>query len=87
MKAIVTVIGKDKTGIIAAVSGCLAELKVNVEDISQTIMQEYFMMLMMVESKFVGVVEIGKKLATLGSQIGVDIRVQHEDIFNAMHRI
>ena len=87
MKAIVTVIGKDKTGIIAAVSGSLADLKVNIEDISQTIMQDYFMMLMMVESKTAGVVEIGKCLTALGSKIGVDIRVQHEDIFNAMHRI
>ncbi|MCL2797861.1 MAG: ACT domain-containing protein [Firmicutes bacterium] len=87
MKAIVTVIGKDKTGIIAAVSGCLAELKVNIEDISQTIMQDYFMMLMMVESKAAGVVEIGEKMAALGAKIGVDIRVQHEGIFNAMHRI
>jgi len=87
MKAIVTVIGKDQTGIIAAVSGALADLKVNIEDISQTIMQEYFMMLMMVESKAAGIVEIGGALSELGKRIGVDIRVQHEDIFNAMHRI
>ena len=87
MKAVVTVIGKDKAGIIAAVTGELAKLDVNVEDISQTIMQEYFVMLMLIESKNSGVVEIGDKLSALGKKIGVDIRVQHEDIFNAMHRI
>jgi len=87
MKAIVTVIGKDKTGIIATIASGLAELGVNIEDISQTIMQDYFMMLMIVESKAAGVVEIGEKMTSLGNKIGVDIRVQHEDIFNAMHRI
>ena len=87
MKAVVTVIGKDKSGIIAAVTGELAALGVNVEDISQTIMQEYFVMLMLIESKKAGVVEIGGRLDALGKKIGVDIRVQHEDIFNAMHRI
>ena len=87
MKAIVTVIGKDQTGIIAAVSGGLADLGVNIEDISQTVMQEYFVMLMMVESKTADVVGIGNKMMILGKKIGVDIRVQHEDIFNAMHRV
>ena len=87
MKAIVTVIGKDKTGIIAAVTGELSGLGVNVEDISQTIMQDYFVMLMLVESKTAEAAEIGARLTALGAKIGVDIRVQHEDIFNAMHRI
>jgi len=87
MKAIVTVIGKDKSGIIAAVTGELAELKVNVEDISQTILQDYFVMLMLVDSKGVSIDEISKNMTTLGERVGVDIRVQHEDIFNAMHRV
>ena len=87
MKAIVTVIGKDKTGIIAAVSGELSGMGVNIEDISQTIMQDYFMMLMMVESKAAGIEAVGEKLTALGTKIGVDIRGQHEDIFCAMHRI
>ena len=76
VKAIVTVIGKDKKGIIARVSGALAEAGANVEDISQTVMQGYFMMMMLVD-----------KLNALGREIGVSIHVQHEDIFNAMHRI
>ena len=87
MKAIVTVIGKDKSGIIAAVTGELAAMSVNVEDISQTVMQDYFVMMMLVESKKVKLAEVGEKLASVGQKIGVDIRVQHEDIFNAMHRI
>jgi ACT domain-containing protein len=87
MKAIVTVIGKDKSGIIAAVAGELAALAVNVEDISQTIMQDYFVMLMMVESKKAPIADIAGKMSVLGQKIGVDIRVQHEDIFNSMHRL
>ncbi|MBE6701264.1 MAG: ACT domain-containing protein [Ruminococcaceae bacterium] len=89
MKAIITVIGKDKSGIIAKVSTKLAENDVNIEDISQTIMQEYFTMVMLVDisntkldfTKFVS------ELKELGNSIGVDIYVQHEDIFNSMHKI
>ena len=87
MKAIITVIGKDKTGIIAGVTNDLLELKVNVEDISQTILQDYFVMLMLVESKKATIDEVAKKMDALSKKVGVDIRVQHEDIFNAMHRI
>ena len=88
MKAIVTVIGKDKKGIIAAVSGELLKLNANVEDISQTLMGGNFVMMMMVdvsESDEIGA--IGERLSVLGKKIGVDIRIQHEDIFNSMHRI
>lgn len=88
MKAIVTVIGKDKVGIIAKVSGKLSELGVNVEDISQTIMQGYFAMMMMVEVKKESEMPaISASLDELGKQVGVNIRIMHEDIFNAMHRI
>ena len=88
MKAIVTVIGKDKVGIIAKVSSLLSDLRVNVEDISQTIMQEYFVMMMMVNvSEASEISVISTQLDELGKQIGVSIRIQHEDIFNAMHRI
>lgn len=88
MKAIVTVIGKDKTGIIAAVSNEIYKLGANVEDISQTLMQDYFVMMMMIDvSKAGDIAEMGKKLSALGEKIGVDIRIQHEDIFNSMHRI
>ena len=88
MKAIVTVIGKDKVGIIAKVSSLLSDLRVNVEDISQTIMQEYFVMMMMVNvSEASEISVISTQLDELGKQIGVSIRIQHEDIFYAMHRI
>lgn len=89
MKAIVTVIGKDQVGIIAKVSNDLSDMSINIEDISQTVMQNYFVMIMMVDiSKTkLKIVEIGNNLDVLGKSIGVSIRIQHEDIFNSMHRI
>ena len=89
MKAIVTVIGKDKSGIIAKVSTALAENNVNIEDISQTIVQENFTMIMLcdLEKANVSLKELKVKLVELGESIGVSIHVQHEDIFNAMHKI
>jgi len=89
MKAIVTVIGKDQTGIIARVSGCLYNENINIEDISQTIMQNYFTMIMFVDlSKTKDNIEIVKgKLEKLGADIGVSIKIQNEEIFQAMHKI
>lgn len=87
MKAIVTVIGKDKTGIIASVSTELAKLDVNVEDISQTIMQDYFVMIMLVDTKKADITKLNSSLDALGKKIGVEIKAQHEDIFRSMHRI
>ena len=88
MKAIVTVIGKDKAGIIAKVSGALAERGVNIEDISQTIVQGNFTMIMMCElGDKVSVAELGKVLDKTGKAAGVTIRVQHEEIFSAMHTL
>lgn len=88
MKAIVSVIGKDKKGIIAKVSGLLLEQDINIEDISQTIMQDYFTMIMMVSvSANSDVTKLGTILTTLGDELGVVIRVQHEDIFNSMHKL
>lgn len=89
MKAIITVIGKDKSGIIAKVSTKLAEKNINIEDISQTIMQGFFTMVMLVDISvdnldFTAFVD---EMKTLGIEIGVDIYVQHEDIFNSMHKI
>lgn len=89
MKAIVTVLGHDKVGIISAVTAELSELGVNVEDISQTLMQNYFVMIMMTDisgSKY-GIEKIGARLKAVGERMGVDVRIQHEDIFNCMHRI
>ena len=89
MRAIVTVIGKDKSGIIAKVSTCLAENRVNIEDISQTIVQGNFTMIMLcdISKSELDIKGLSSKLNILGEQIGVSIHVQHEDIFNAMHRI
>ena len=89
MKAIVTVIGKDKPGIIAKVSAALAENTVNIEDISQTIMQGNFTMIMQcgLENAKLKISELKDVLVKVGSEIGVSIHVQHEDIFNAMHKI
>ena len=89
MKAIVTVIGKDKPGIIAKVATNLAEKKVNIEDISQTIVQGNFTMLMLCEinESNLSLIEVKNSLVELGNEIGVSIHVQHEDIFNAMHKI
>ena len=89
MRVIVTVIGKDKSGIIAKVSTALAENNVNIEDISQTIVQGNFTMIMLcdLENSKLSLGELAKELVTLGEKIGVSIHVQHEDIFNAMHKI
>ena len=89
MKAFVTVIGKDKPGIIAKVSTVLAENNVNIEDISQTIMQGNFTMIMQcgLEKSTISIKQLKEKLTALGEKIGVSIHVQHEDIFNAMHKI
>jgi ACT domain-containing protein len=89
MRAVVTVTGKDKKGIIAKVSGFLSEKGVNIEDISQTILGEYFAMIMIVdmsEAKM-GLAELAAECTELGKQIGMSIYMQHEDIFNAMHNI
>ncbi|MBQ7339567.1 MAG: ACT domain-containing protein [Clostridia bacterium] len=89
MRAIVTVIGKDKPGITASVSTALAEKNVNIEDISQTIVQGNFTMIMLceLENAKVSLLELKKELQEKGQEIGVSIHVQHEDIFNAMHKI
>ena len=89
MRAIVTVIGKDRVGIIASVCALLAEHKVNVLDISQTVMQEYFTMIMLVDASDVGVpfADLVTLLDQKGQEMNLSIRIQREDIFNAMHRI
>jgi len=89
VKAIITVIGHDKVGIIYKVSGILAEAKINILDISQTIMQDMFTMIMLVDIKdsSYSMEEITKKLDDAGNELGVSIKIQHEDVFNSMHRI
>ena len=88
MKAIVSVIGKDKSGIIAKVSTALAENGVNIEDISQTIVQGNFTMIMVCElGDKISVAALSEIMNKTGVETGVTIRVQHEDIFNAMHTL
>ena len=89
MRAIVTVIGKDRVGIIARVCTFLAENNINILDINQSIVQGFFNMMMIVDAQntpkdfSVLVDEIEK----VGDELGVKIKMQHEDIFNIMHRI
>ncbi len=89
MRAVVTVTGKDKKGIIAKVSAFLSERGANIEDISQTILGEYFAMIMIVNISAVEVElsALAKECAELGKQIGMSVYLQHEDIFNAMHNV
>lgn len=89
MRAIVTVIGKDTVGIIAAVCALLSQHQVNVLDISQTVLQEYFTMIMLVDAKDSDLpfADLAELLKQEGEAKGLSIRMQREDIFNAMHRI
>ena len=89
MKAIVTVVGQDAVGIIAGVCVELANYNVNVLDISQTVMQGYFTMMMVVEVSDckLPLAELAKKLEEKGKEMGLSIRLQREDIFEAMHRV
>ena len=88
-KTIITVVGKATVGIIDRVCTYLAENKINILDISQTIVQEYFNMMMIVDTnqmdKHFG--QMADELETLGGEIGVDIKCQKEEIFDKMHRI
>jgi len=87
MNGIITVIGTDQVGIIARVCTFLAERGINILDISQTIVKGYFNMLMIVDMTGQSYDEIAGGLDSLGQTIGVNIKLQHEDIFNAMHRV
>lgn len=89
MRAIVTVIGKDQVGIIAAVCATLSAHDVNVLDISQTVLQDYFTMIMLVDvsRSDLPFAELAEVLEAEGEGKGMSIRIQREDIFNAMHRI
>ena len=89
MRAIVTVIGKDQVGIIATVCNVLSKHNVNVLDISQTILKGYFTMVMMVDTSAckMAFAELAKLLKDEGEHTGLSVRIQREDIFEAMHRI
>ena len=89
MKAVITVTGKDKVGIIASVSEECSKHDVNIVDISQTVLNEYFAMIMLVsfDEEKLNFANFAKEMAEKGQSFGIDIRVMHEDIFNTMHRI
>ena len=89
MKAVVTVVGKDKTGIIAKVSGFLYENNINILDISQTIMQDIFTMITLIDTtdSRIEFPEVRTGLEKVGEELGVSISIQREDLFNSMHRI
>ncbi|MCH4153065.1 MAG: ACT domain-containing protein [Saccharofermentans sp.] len=87
--AVITVLGNDRVGIIAAISNLLAEYNININDISQTILAEIFTMVMIVDLQEVVIEksDISDKLRELGNKLGVQITIQHTGLFNAMHRI
>lgn len=89
MKGIITVVGKDKVGIIGKVCTLLSQQEINILDISQTIVQGYFNMMMIVDltNSKKDFVQVGDDLDALGKEIGVSIKLQHEEIFDSMHRI
>ena len=89
MKAIVTVVGKDRVGIIAAVCVQLASYNINVLDISQTVMQGYFTMMMAVDvsAGSIPLAQLAQELEQKGKEMNLSIRLQREDIFEAMHRV
>ncbi len=89
MRAIITVIGKDKAGIIAEICTLLAESKINILDISQTVMQGFFTMTMLADLTE-GTVEfssLSDSLKAKGEEMGLNIRIQREDIFDLMHKV
>lgn len=89
MKGIITVVGKDKVGIIGRVCTLLSEQEINILDISQTIVQGYFNMMMIVDltNAKQSFVQVADDLEKLGTEIGVSIKLQNEEIFDSMHRI
>ena len=89
MRAVITVLGQDKIGIIAKTSTVLCDADVNILDISQTIMQDIFTMIMLVDisNSKIPFEVLADSLTQVGEKLGVSIKIQHEDIFNSMHRI
>ena len=87
MKAVITVIGKDTVGIIAKVSSMLSEHNVNILDISQTIMQDLFTMIMLVDMREKTMGDISEDVKKIEKEMNLSIHVQNEEIFNSMHRI
>lgn len=89
MRVVLTIVGKDKVGITAKVSNALAKMNINIININQNIMQGFFNMVLIADmaEANVPIAEARDKMAALGEEIGVEIRLQSEEIFSAMHRI
>lgn len=89
MRAVVTVIGKDMVGILARVSAVCSENNVNVVEVTQSVLHEFFAMIMLVDMSAAAVdcAALSDKMAALSKETGLSIHVMHEDVFNSMHRI
>lgn len=89
MKAIVTVVGQDKKGIVAGVSKKLSDLNININDISQTIMEGYFTMMVLCDlsKSELEISQIKEELTAVGDDLGVKVRIQRQEIFDAMHKL
>ena len=89
MRAVITVIGKDMVGILAKVSTLCSDNNINIIEVSQSILQDMFAMIMMVDTakSTIPFAELSESMSILGDSLGVKIHVMHEDIFNSMHRI
>lgn len=85
----ITVIGKDQKGIIARVSNAVFKHNINIEDLNQKIMDGYFVMTMLadISDSIITIGELKKELAVIGTEMGLSIQIQHENIFKAMHRV
>lgn len=89
MRAVITVIGKDTVGILAKISSACAEHQINVLEVTQSILQDLFVMVMMVDisKSDIPFTDFADQMNTLGEKMGLSVRAMHEDIFNSMHRI
>lgn len=89
MRAVITVIGKDTVGILAKVATVCAEQNINILEVTQSVLQDLFCMMMMVDigSSRIPLTEFSDKLTAIGREMGLSIHVMHEDIFNSMHNI
>lgn len=89
MRCVITVVGKDTVGILAAVSGICKECNVNITEVSQSVLQDMFCMMMLAETSTASVefAKFSDKLTQYGEENGLSIHAMHEDIFNSMHRI
>lgn len=89
MKAVITVIGKDMTGIITRVSSICSENKINITEATQSVLQDVFAMIMLVDisNSRISCAELSDKMDKLGKDMGLTIHVMHEDLFNSMHHV